>query len=145
MAAHLAQPQRTLLELSRAECLELLGSHSFGRVAAVRNGSPVIRPVNYAFDPPSQSVVFRTAAGSKFRALLEAAKATFEIDYVDEDTHTGWSVIVEGVTAHITAPSEIGRLNRLDLQPWDPDSKPHWMRIRAWRVSGRRIVLMDHP
>lgn len=132
-------------ELSREECLELLASHHFGRLAVVMpNGSPVIRPVNYVFDRRSQSVVVRTARGSKFHALLRASKAAFEIDGIDEGSRTGWSVIIEGVTAEIKTPSDIGRLNRLGLQPWAPGAKPHWVQIRAWTVSGRRIVLAEN-
>jgi nitroimidazol reductase NimA-like FMN-containing flavoprotein (pyridoxamine 5'-phosphate oxidase superfamily) len=131
-----------MLELSREQCLELLGSHRFGRLAVVMsNGAPVIRPVNYVFDRATQSVVFRTGRGSKFHALLRATTAAFEIDGLDEGARTGWSVIIEGVTAEITRPHDLGRLERLGLQPWAPGSKPHWVRIRAWTVSGRRIVL----
>lgn len=36
--------------------------------------------MNYVFDEPSQSVVFRTADGSKFQAMLINANAAFEID-----------------------------------------------------------------
>jgi nitroimidazol reductase NimA-like FMN-containing flavoprotein (pyridoxamine 5'-phosphate oxidase superfamily) len=130
-----------MLELSREECLDLLASQRFGRLAVVMNGAPVIRPVNYVFDRPSQSVVFRSAHGSKFHALLHAAKATFEIDGIEEGARTGWSVIIEGVTAEVSFPGDIGRLNRLGLQPWAPGPRPHWLRIRAWTVSGRRIVI----
>jgi nitroimidazol reductase NimA-like FMN-containing flavoprotein (pyridoxamine 5'-phosphate oxidase superfamily) len=133
-----------LRELSRRECLELLAQHRFGRLAIVMsNGSPMIRPVNYVFDLASQSVVFRTARGSKFDALLRARRAAFEIDGIDEAARTGWSVIVDGVTAEVTTPTEIGRPERLDLQPWAPGPKPHWVRIRARTVSGRRIVLPE--
>lgn len=131
-----------MLELSREECLDLLAAHRFGRLAVVMsNGAPVIRPVNYVFDRSSQSVVFRTARGSKLHALLHAAKAAFEIDGIDEATHTGWSVIIEGVTAEVSVPNDIGRLSRLGLDPWAPGAKPHWVHIRAWTVSGRRIVI----
>jgi nitroimidazol reductase NimA-like FMN-containing flavoprotein (pyridoxamine 5'-phosphate oxidase superfamily) len=131
-----------MLELSREECLELLASRRFGRLAVVMsNGAPVIRPVNYVFDRRSQSVVFRTAHGSKLHALLHAAKAAFEIDGIDEGVRRGWSVIIEGVTAEVTNPNEIDRLNRLGLESWAPGPKPHWVQIRAWTVSGRRIAL----
>jgi nitroimidazol reductase NimA-like FMN-containing flavoprotein (pyridoxamine 5'-phosphate oxidase superfamily) len=130
-----------MVELSRDECLELLASHHFGRLAVVMpNGSPVIRPVNYVFDPRSQSVVFRTGRGSKFHALLKASKAAFEIDGLENETRTAWSVIIEGVAAEVSVPSDIGRLVRLGLDPWAPGEKPHWVYIRAWKVSGRRIV-----
>jgi uncharacterized protein len=133
-----------MLELSREGCLELLAAHRFGRLAVVmRNGAPVIRPVNYVFDPSLQSVVFRTARGSKFHALLDAAKAAFEVDGIDEAARTGWSVIIRGITAEVTSPNDIRRLNELGLETWAPGPKPHWVRIRAWTVSGRRIVLAD--
>ena len=133
-----------MLELSREECLELLASNHFGRLA-VRLGDdlPVIRPVNYRFDDRSQSVVFRTAGDSKFHALLRSAKAAFEIDGVDESSRTGWSVIIRGVTDEVTNAAEVQRLDRLGLDPWAPGPKRHWMCIRAWTVGGRRIVLGD--
>src|SRR5437588_9458338 len=99
-----------MLELTREECLDLLAAHTFGRLSVVmRNGSPVIRPVNYVFDRRTQSVVFRTAQGSKLHALLRAGKAAFEIDELDQAEGTGWSVIIEGVTVAVSVPSDIGR------------------------------------
>src|SRR5438270_14083220 len=100
-----------MLALSREECMKLLASHSFGRLAVnTGSGAPVIRPVNYVFDERSQSVVFRTAPGSKFHALLRAANAAFEIDGTDESTRTGWSVIMQGVTDEITRSAAVRRL-----------------------------------
>lgn len=128
-------------ELTREECFELLAAHSFGRVAVVLNEAPVIRPVNYVFDPASQSIVFRTDRGSKFHALLHATRASFEIDGIDPSTRTGWSVIIQGVTAEVDTPSELGRLHGLGLRSWAPGPKAHWIRIRARTASGRRIVL----
>lgn len=125
--------------LSRDDCLGLLAEHSFGRLA-VTMATPVIRPVNYVFDERSQSVVFRTAAGSKLHALLLEANAAFEIDGIDPASRTGWSVIIVGSSEEITNPSEIRRLAQLGLDDWAPGLKPHWMRIRAWTVTGRRIL-----
>jgi nitroimidazol reductase NimA-like FMN-containing flavoprotein (pyridoxamine 5'-phosphate oxidase superfamily) len=134
-----------MLELSREECLRLLATHHFGRLAVnIGAGIPVVRPINYAFDGHSQAIVFRTALGSKFHALLRAAHAAFEIDGVDGASRTGWSVIMSGVTDEITSTSEIARLDELGLDPWAPGPKRHWMHIRAWTVSGRRIRLA-HP
>jgi len=93
------------------------------------------------FDEPSQSVVFRTAVGSGFHALLRSAEATFEIDGTEEYARTGWSVILSGVPDEVTNPTEISRLDGLALDSWAPGHKAHWMRIRASTVSGRRIVL----
>ncbi|MGZ4274694.1 MAG: pyridoxamine 5'-phosphate oxidase family protein [Solirubrobacteraceae bacterium] len=129
-----------MLTLARTECLELLAQTGFGRLAVNGSRGPVIRPVNYVFDESSQSVVFRTARGSKFHALLRATKAAFEIDGTDEEGRTGWSVIVVGVTEEVTNPAETRRLDATGLEPWGPGVKAHWVRIRANTVSGRRIV-----
>src|SRR5438067_10432905 len=110
-----------MLALSREECMKLLASHSFGRLAVnTGSGAPVIRPVNYVFDERSQSVVFRTAVGSKLHALLRSARAAFEIDAIDAGSRTGWSVIIIGVTERITNQTELQRLSRLGLDPWVP-------------------------
>lgn len=130
-----------MLELSRDECLDLLAGHHFGRLAVIGAGeTPVIRPVNYVFDASSQAVVFRTARGSKLHALLQAATAAFEIDEIDEQTRTGWSVIITGVAEEVTRSVDVERLARLGLEPWVPGPKPHWMQVRAWAVTGRRLT-----
>ena len=134
------EPTSEMLVLSREDCLKLLASHRFGRLAVAMD-SPVIRPVNYVFDERSQSVAFRTADGSKFHAMLTNGNAAFEIDGIDPDSRTGWSVIIVGMTEEVTSQSEARRLDRLGLETWTPGHKAHWMRIRAWTVSGRRIVL----
>jgi nitroimidazol reductase NimA-like FMN-containing flavoprotein (pyridoxamine 5'-phosphate oxidase superfamily) len=132
--------QRAMRELSRDQCLELLASHSFGRLAVSgARGVPVIRPVNYVFDRSSQSVIFRTAEGSKLHSLLHATQAAFEIDGIDPPDRTGWSVIILGVTENVAAPAELRRLNELALDSWAPGEKDRWVRIRASTVSGRRI------
>jgi nitroimidazol reductase NimA-like FMN-containing flavoprotein (pyridoxamine 5'-phosphate oxidase superfamily) len=138
------EPTSELLVLPREECLSLLASHSFGRLAVAMD-SPVIRPVNYVFDDRSQSVAFRTADGSKFHAMLINGNAAFEIDGIDADARTGWSVIIVGMTEEVTSPSELRRLDQLALETWTPGPKAHWMRIRAWTVSGRRIVPLTRP
>ncbi|MBV9363154.1 MAG: pyridoxamine 5'-phosphate oxidase family protein [Solirubrobacterales bacterium] len=126
-------------ELSREECLRLLAENSVGRLAVSGKDAPVIRPVNYAFDQASQSVVFRTAPGSKFYTLLRRDTAAFEVDGLDHEARSGWSVIVVGATEEVTNPADLRRLDGLDLDSWAPGDKPHWVRIRAWTVSGRRI------
>lgn len=131
---------RALVELSREECLRLLATNTFGRIAVGAGGElPVMRPVNYVYDERSQSVAFRTDVGSKFYFLCRAAKAAFEIDGLDPDCRTGWSVIIAGVTREVTDPAERRRLDGLELDTWAPGERSHWIGIRAWSVSGRRI------
>lgn len=136
---------RALLELTRRECLDLLSSARFGRLAVIAGGpAPIIRPVNYVFDPHSQSVVINTAEGTKLQFLLRETHATFEVDEIDPTTRTGWSVIIQGVTELLTKP-EIRRLSALEPDSWAPGVKRHWVRIRAWTVSGRRLTQVSDP
>ena len=144
------QPSRLateMLDLDRTECLRLLGTTGIGRivVSVPEWDHPMIRPVNYLFDESSQSVLIRSALGSKLHALLRSAKAAFEIDGADAAGRVGWSVIIVGVSEEITNPAELRRIGSLGLEPWAPGHKGHWIRIRANTVSGRRIALVaDH-
>jgi uncharacterized protein len=138
-----SQATGQLAELARDECVELLASTRLGRLAVSPpdwRTPPVIRPVTYVFDRGSQSIIFRSARGSKFTALLLSEQAAFEIDGIEPAAEIGWSVIVQGPIEEITNTAEIHRLERLGLQPWAPGEKPHWIRIRATVVSGRRIA-----
>jgi uncharacterized protein len=132
-------------DLSREECLELLETHSFGRLAVNGSGDlpPLVRPINYALDRPSQSVVFRTDPGSKLHGVIRSATAAFEIDGVDETSHTGWSVVIHGIGNEVTDASSVRRFERLGLETWAPGETAHWVRLRAGTVSGRRITRAD--
>jgi uncharacterized protein len=135
-----------LLELDRGECLRLVAATS-GRVGRIAvdavdepGSPPIVRPVNYVFDERSQSVVFRSGLGSKLTSILESATAVFEIDGGDPVERTGWSVIIVGKPEEVTDRAEIDRLDDLELEPWAPGAKTHWVRISATSASGRRIV-----
>jgi uncharacterized protein len=131
-----------LLELERDECFALLAGSALGRLAVSPpgwTGAPVICPVSYVFDRSRQAVVFRSARGSKMTALLLSREAAFEVDGVDPERETGWSVIARGPVEEITTEAEIERARQLGLRSWAPGEEPHWMRIRASTVTGRRI------
>jgi uncharacterized protein len=131
-----------LTALTRPECLALLAANDFGRVV-ISGGVgqvPLIRPVGYRFDEGSQSIVFRTLEGSKFHMLGHGARACFEVDAVDPEAESGWSVIVIGTVERITRAAEVERAARRDLRTWPDGTGVHWMRIRARTVSGRRLA-----
>jgi uncharacterized protein len=138
------RPATEMLELARSECLRLLAATAIGRIAVsvTEWDHPVIRPVNYVFDDSSQSVLIRSASGSKLHALLRSATAAFEIDGIDTAARVGWSVIIVGVAEEITNAAEVRRIEGLGLEPWPPGRKGHWIRIRTNTVSGRRVALV---
>jgi len=79
---------RTGIEvMDRDECLQMLRAENVGRVAVVDAGHPVIFPVNYAVD--GETLVFRTAEGTKLDASLRGGPVSFEVDDTDRHTRTG--------------------------------------------------------
>jgi len=134
-------------DLSRPECLELLGRGRLGRIAVVENDQPVIFPVNYAFD--NGTVVFRTDAGTKL-ATAPLARVAFEIDDIDTASRRGWSVVVQGVGEDITdsVDASSDQLLHLNVDTWMPGGRDHWVKIVPRSITGRRlrtVVSAAHP
>jgi nitroimidazol reductase NimA-like FMN-containing flavoprotein (pyridoxamine 5'-phosphate oxidase superfamily) len=120
-------------------CLRLLASVSVGRVGFFADGEIVILPVNHVVD--GQDLVFRTARGSKLSAAEGRNLVTFEADEYDEQTRSGWSVVVTGRAEVIYEDAEIERLSQFGLHPWvTAVERPFWIRIRASAVSGRATL-----
>jgi uncharacterized protein len=119
------------------ECLRLLASVPVGRVGFFADGEIVVLPVNHLVD--GQDPVFRTARGAKLSAAEGHNLVAFEADDYDEQTRSGWSVVVTGRAAGVYEESEVQRLSRRGLHPWSTAvDHPFWIRIRATSVSGRQ-------
>jgi nitroimidazol reductase NimA-like FMN-containing flavoprotein (pyridoxamine 5'-phosphate oxidase superfamily) len=120
-------------------CLSLLAAVSVGRVGFVADGEVFVLPVNFVMD--GQSVVFRTASGSKMASAEDKTEMAFEADNYDDITRSGWSILVRGSAEVVEDDAEIDRLSRLGLSPWvsEPE-RPFWIRIRPSSVTGRRTA-----
>jgi uncharacterized protein len=125
-------------ELAKSECFDRLAAAPLGRIALVDEQGPVIFPVNFIFD--SHMVVFRTDEGTKLDAACRGHRVAFEIDGIDSATRTGWSVLVRGEAVEVTNPAEVQRLAEINLQPWAPGAKAHFVRILPAVVTGRQIL-----
>jgi len=123
--------------LERERCLELLGEACVGRVAVVVNGVPEVTPVNYAL--LDGDVVFRSGTGTKLHAALTSQPVSFEVDRIDEDRRTGWSVLISGESSVIEDRAELARAEALDIEPWAPGARDSFVRVRCELVSGREI------
>jgi hypothetical protein len=129
--------------LARDECLRLLETTTIGRLGVVEGGAALIFPVNFAV--ADGTILVRTAPGAKLRAARRAP-VTLEVDQVDSETRTGWSVMVRGRVEEITsfdAPA-VRALRDLPLHPWAGE-KPVWLRILPSVVSGRRLTGPQAP
>ena len=136
----MTEPTVELEVLAHDECVRLLAVMKVGRVAWLRAGRPTVVPVNYAWD--GEAVAIRTGPGAKLLELTEGEIA-FEIDSIDVDTHTGWSVLVVGTAEEVTgddSPATTATLSSLGLVSWVPGSKDHLLRLTPTNISGRRLT-----
>jgi nitroimidazol reductase NimA-like FMN-containing flavoprotein (pyridoxamine 5'-phosphate oxidase superfamily) len=130
---------RTWLEiLGTGECWRRVRLLPVGRVGVLVDSAPEIYPVNYSVD--GETIVFRTDRGAKLRGLDRSPAVCFQVDGVDFDDHTGWSVLIKGRAVEVTDTAERKRLDGLGLQYWTVGDKPHWIRIVPTEVTGRRIT-----
>lgn len=141
-ARHLAHsevmdgPENTdgIEHLSTSQCWQVLREAAVGRVAVVRDGKPDIFPVNHVVD--HGTVVYRTGTGTMFEATLRHDVA-FEVDGFDDDA--AWSVVLHGRASEQTQITALIDSFSLPVAPWQSGAKPHFVRIEASEVSGRRF------
>lgn len=124
--------------IPRAECLAHLESQHVGRLGFLIGDQPVVLPVNYGME--SGVIVFRTGDGAKLGAA-RGSKVAFEVDDLDADTCSGWSVVVHGVADDITDLDDwfAERLRAVAGPPCVPGVADHFVRITPSHISGRRL------
>ena len=124
--------------IPRRECLRLLAGHRVGRLGFVVGGQPMVLPVNYTLD--GSHVVFRTGEGSKLDAARRGPVA-FEVDEVNVETASGWSVVVQGVAEEISDSEDwFAKSVRENAGPtWLPGMAEHFVRIVPSLITGRRL------
>ena len=133
-------PHDTVQELDEVQVWEFLTAHRIGRLAIVIGGEPDIFPVNYVVD--GQSLVFRTAEGSKLLAASLGGRMAFQ---VDEWTHEGAVSVLAHGTPHVMEGEERESATSLELDPWVPTHKEHWVRLEVDEVTGRRFRFGPEP
>lgn len=133
-------PHDTVQELDEVQAWEFLTAHRIGRLAIVIGGEPDIFPVNYVVD--GQSLVFRTAEGSKLLAASLGGRMAFQ---VDEWTHEGAVSVLAHGTPHVMEGEERESATSLELDPWVPTHKEHWVRLEVDEVTGRRFRFGPEP
>ena len=126
-----------LAYLKTRECLELLATRELGRVGFSIEDCPVILPVNYRII--ANAVVFRTDPGAKLTTALTRSVVAFEVDDVAPDGGSGWSVLVVGRATELTDETSLREARQLNVSPWVPGSREHFVVIGAEQVSGRRF------
>ncbi len=132
-----------MVELERAECWRLLRLCDVGRLAVAISNYPDIFPVNFVVD--GDSIVFRSAAGTKLAAAVLGNGVAFEVDGYDALEGVAWSVVVKGVAHEIEHMLDYFAAEELPLFPWNASPKPNFVRIQPELVTGRRFHVVSPP
>ncbi len=126
------------IELSDAECRELLEAGLVGRVALCTPVGPHLVPVNYAV--VDDTVVLRTTPYSILGTQARGAMLAFEVDQLDYERQRGWSVVARGRVEAITAADELRDIRRSwEPNAWADGPRNLFLRLRWSELSGRRL------
>jgi nitroimidazol reductase NimA-like FMN-containing flavoprotein (pyridoxamine 5'-phosphate oxidase superfamily) len=128
-----------LERLTRAECRLLLPSALVGRLAVPMPNFPTLEPVSFAL--VDDDVVVAVRSGSAADAVAPGTVLTFEADVVDHSLRSGWSVVVKGPVEDLADDAVPGIVSQ--LHPWPAGDGDRFLRIRAERVTGQRVVSAD--
>lgn len=138
-----AKMARRLRELSRQECLRLLGSVPMGRIVFTHRALPAIRPVNHIVD--SGDIVIRShrAAAITAVATRSGVVVAYEADMIDPTDQLGWSVIVTGRAYMVENPTDVARYQDL-IHPWVGGDMDQVIRISPEIITGFELI-SAHP
>jgi uncharacterized protein len=127
--------------LDEDESWSLLSSVSLGRLVTILGGQAEIFPVNFVTQ--RRTLLFRTAQGTKLYSAVMSDQVVFEAD--DHTATEGWSVIIRGRAHWLTDNVEILDAEEAPLFPWPATVKPHYVRVIALEITGRRFKFGPEP
>jgi len=110
-----------------------------GRVAWNAPDGPQLLPVNYAYY--NKTIVFRTMSEGVMSQLVRRTNVAFEIDGVDEETRTGWSVVVRGTAERVSQEYDLVELwTKTGPVPWAAGLRTLHIAITPRTISGREVA-----
>lgn len=127
--------------LSEDDCWDRLRTQQLGRLVTHVGEVLDIFPVNYVVD--DETVVFRTAEGSKLFEITVNDEVLFEVD--DHSGTDAWSVVVRGHARRLATSAEVHAADDLPLRPWIPTLKYNYVRVTPTSLTGRAFVIGPEP
>lgn len=125
-----------LVVLSDEECWQLVRGRPVGRVAWVGSEGVSVLPVNFVAE--GDTLVLRTTAYSQLARECADREVAFEVDQIDEEHHTGWSVLFRGRCERQARLSD-------GPAPWVTGPRVLGLRIEVRSVTGRRLQAPVSP
>ena len=126
-------PTRRLVDLAVDECWTLAATAPVGRMAWSGPSGPTVLPVNFIVN--GTSVLVRTTAYSEVARECDDSPMAFEVDDIDAEDRTGWSVLLRG-RGHL----EYGPGETAGPDVWLSGPRTLRLRIDVTEVTGRRLT-----
>ena len=120
----------------RQYCLRLLAGQAIGRVVFTQAAMPTAELVSYLLD--GDEVIFR--AGDRLNAACRDAVVAFEVDYIDPETRTGWSVVGVGQAHELSDPVRLAHLTHDLGESSLTDGDAHTVAISVRIFTGRYLT-----
>lgn len=130
----------TIAVLDSASCWQLLAQEEVGRLAVAVEAHPDIFPINYSVD--GESIVFRTAEGTKLASVVIGPAVAFEIDGFDPSAGDAWSVVIKGRAEEVDV-FDMPDDDAFPVFPWSATAKARFVRVVPEDVSGRRFHVVQ--
>ncbi len=128
-------PQGPVVELSDKASWDLLKSRNFGHLGLCTAEGPDIFPVNYYSQ--ADTILFRTATGSKLHELAANEQVAFEVD--QETSESVWSVVARGPARVLVTDPILSEEARATFPAWVPVQPFVYVLIEPRTIRGRRF------
>jgi hypothetical protein len=115
--------------------MDLIAATSVGRLCFMDGDTPIAYPVSFKLHRREGVAYVVVRVGAHSLIAHYSGPASFEVDEIDIDGRTAWSVLVRGVVrrSHDSAGFPIP-------EPWIADGRHVWLLLEVGAVTGRRFV-----
>jgi len=127
-----------LMSLSDETCSDRLAHSAIGRLGVVVGGKPEVFPVCYVY--VDGRVYFPTNEGTKMHSALEWPWVAFEVDGMEADGSSAWSVMITGQAEEVTNATKIERVTAMQTVAFRSHGSVRWIEIVPLKLTGRQIA-----
>jgi nitroimidazol reductase NimA-like FMN-containing flavoprotein (pyridoxamine 5'-phosphate oxidase superfamily) len=135
----LTENPELLREIEPSRCLSLLEAVSYGRLATVDAGEPLLVVVNHLVE--GGDIYIRTRPDARLARLTEggrAAHAVFEVDSAYPAARTAWSVMARGLLTREHGEKRSAAL-RSRLTAWARGERDVVLHLQVQELTGRAV------
>jgi Pyridoxamine 5'-phosphate oxidase len=132
-------PDRQIMQLTRDECLTLLGGISFGRIIFTSSALPAVRPVRHLL--LGEHIIIRASLGAAIdpKDNGTGTVVAYEADVIEANQQLAWSVVVVG-RAYRVASETLATRYREVLRPSTSEEMDELITISSDLVTGYRMT-----